>query len=298
MGKKGFSLSMETIIVLILIIVFLIGGITWITKIFSSRLNEEVINKVCYESVLFNSERRVPGIEAQTVKTKCATKYLTFHKEYAEQEFESNPLDNAATQAVELPDIVYKDKNGKDCRESEDAEACMFRNINKRIADELARCWNNFHKGQRRVFSIYTKSSQCVVCSVIFFDNEIIKDYGDEGPISLINPESEDYSLDLYMRNNNNLYYTGNENYYKYTLDIVHANFDLPYYDYDVNSEYAVVFVALNKAGVPLFTNTVWEKIKELLSDYTPDETEEGNFVNTLYFKPNQEVGTLCEEWA
>jgi hypothetical protein len=80
-------------------------------------------------------------------------------------------------------------------------------------------------------------------------------------------------------------------------LDIIDKTFQLPYYDYDVNHDYAVVFVGLNKRAVDLLGEKAWDKIKEWLTDYNPED-EEGNFVNTLEFIPNEDVSKICDDWA
>ena len=289
--KKG--IAAETV-GLILILVFIAASFGWISRIFSSGLNEEIINKQCWESELFNAEARIAVVGTQTRPVKCPTKYITIHKDKLEQEYEEGPSTN--NEPFKLPDIAFKNADKKICANSEDEEACVFRNVNKAIANELARCWSDFHKGQRRVFSLYKEDqSQCVVCSVVLFDSEMADEYSDLGVIGLSNPESEDYSLDLFMRNNNNLKYTGDENYYKYTLDLVDEYFELPYYDYDVNREYAVVFAAINKNAIKDITEDAWKLIKEKFTDYVPADEKEGNFVNTLHFIPNEEVSNICD---
>jgi len=39
---------------------------------------------------------------------------------------------------VKLEPIIYKDKSYKECKSTADKEECMFRSINKIIADEMA----------------------------------------------------------------------------------------------------------------------------------------------------------------
>ena len=281
---------------LILGIVLLVFAIGLVDKIFKP-LDEEIITKNCWESVLFNAERRVPGIEAQTVAVKCPTKYITIHMQGSKQEYEESP--STENEPFKLPDIQFKDEDKKACEDSDDEDACIFRNVNKVMADEIVRCWNNFHRGQKRVFSLYKPDqTQCVVCSVILFDSEMVEEYGEIGPIGFQQPEDEHYSLDLYMRNNNNLKYTGEENYYKYSLDLVDEYFDLPYYDYSTNTEYAVVFAALNKERISGMTDNAWEIIKAAFTNYVPPEEEEGNFINTLHFIPNEEVPLTCDTWG
>jgi hypothetical protein len=304
-NKATISTSMAFIIALILAVIMITFGISLISKVFSKKLDETVVNQACYQSIWMNSERRVPGIEVETVDHKCPTKYITFHKEYAEQEFESNPLSDNEDEKIILDEIPYYNTVMKNdvpvdtekCENSDDPEACMFWNINKIISIEMARCWHIFHRGQKRVFSIYTKEKQCVVCSILFFDNEIREEYGDTGLIGFIDPESENYNLDLLMRNYNYLHYTGTENVYEYTLDVIDKTFEYPYYDYDVNHDYAIVFVALNENAVNLISSNLWEKVKTLLTG-REDYEEEGNFVNILEFVRNEEVPLICDEWA
>lgn len=292
---------MEIIIGFILVLVFLSGGFLWIKKIFNSNLDAKVITQECRERVEINSQRRVAGI--QTIKVNCPTKYITFHMDRADQEYESSPF-SAENEPLALLPITYNSRDSSCATEKEvgkmtdEQEKCMFKNINRIIADEMAECWFKFYKGGMRVFSAYDENRQCIVCSVLFFDSSMQQKYSEKGLIGFTYSDDESYSLDAYMKKNNNLQYTGNDNYYEYTLDHVKKNFDLPYYDYSVNQEYAVVFSALNKNAVDLIKSNQWDVIRQEVSDYEPDEEEEGNFINTIDFIPNEQVGTICDEWA
>jgi len=293
-SRKAFALFIETAVVLILAVVFLVGGTALITRL-NSKLDEDVINQACYQSVWRNSELRVPLVEAQSAKIHCPTKYITIHRGFADIEYESNPVDNSrGNEAVKLPDVIFTDQDRNKCENADDPEACMFRNINKLFADEMARCWANFHKGQRRVFSVYEKERQCIVCSVLIFDNEMIAEYEELGLIGFNNLEDENYNLDVYMRNNNNLKYTGDKTYYEFTLDLL-DEVNMPYYDYSVDGEYTVLFIALNENQAKNVFKDAWEKVKHKSISY---ETEEGNFVNTNDFVPNKDVNTRCDTWA
>ncbi len=288
--KRKSELSMEVVVVAILVVLFIVFGLQWTSRLFSPKLDEEVINQACYQSIQMNSNRRAPGIEIETIEPKCPTKYVTFHEDKGEYKYESNPLDTTSNRVIE-DDILYR------CNDDEEmGEKCMFRNINKIIADEMVRCWKNFGHGENRVFSIYKKQRQCVVCSVFFFDEDIVKNHGPKGTIGLIDSEDESYNLNLYMRNNNNIKY-GSSNYYEYTLDFIDRNVDLPYYDYDVTHEYAIVFSALNKDAVKLMGNKAWDAFIGLLGE-EPKDDDSGNFINTLNFIPNNEVSQICDSWA
>jgi hypothetical protein len=298
MKKKG-TVSLDTVVVAILVVLFIIFGAQWIGRIFTPRLDEKIINQACYQSISFNQQKRVPGLETELAPPKCATKYITFHEDKAEQEFESNPLEKSTeNKPVKMSDVYYRDEKGNQCKDSEDKDACMFRGINKVIADEMARCWSNFHRGDGRVFSVYTEKRQCLVCSVFLFDEKIASNtkYNDIGPIGLAHSGEENFNLDLFMRNNNNLEYTGNDNYYQYTLDFMDSNVELPYYDYDINHEYSIVFVALNKDAVKLMSEAAWNKF--LGGRDETWEAEEGNYMNTLEFIQNDEVGQICDTWV
>ena len=260
MGKKGFTLGMETVVALILGLIFVAGGVGVIKKVSKLNIDEDMINKQCRESVELNSINRVAGAEVETVKVNCPTKYTTFHLNHAEREYESGGF-KADGKPVKLEDYEYK-YNGKPCEESDDEDACRFSSINKLIADNMARCWSNFHKGNMRIFSLYEKDrTQCLVCSVFLFDASLVNKYESWGLIGFTDPENPDYSLDLYMRTEPSPKYTGDDNVYVYIMDVIDDNFDLPYYDYDVNTEYAVVFAALNKPAVNIIMGGLWDKI-------------------------------------
>ncbi len=292
--KKAILLISSYTVIFILTLLFLAGMIPLLKKVFiNSRLDEDLINQQCRQSVYQNSETRLPVVETENIPIKCPTKYITFHKDYAEQEYESNPFDKTrGGESIKLSNIKYKK-----C-DADDKEACMFRAINKIFADEISRCWNNFFRGQKRVFSLYEEGRQCVVCSVLMFDSEIKKEQSGKGLVGMSHPEDENYNLDLYMRQNNNLRYTGNKNYYEYTLDIIDQTFGLPYYDYDPSYDYAVVFIALNKQNIDLLGEEVWKKIKEKLAGYEEGEEDNGNYVNRIELIRNDAITSWCDTWG
>ena len=45
-------------------------------------------------------------------------------------------------------------------------------------------------------------------------------------------------------------------------------------------------------------TDNAWEIIKAAFTNYVPPEEEEGNFINTLHFIPNEEVPLTCDTWG
>ena len=280
--------SMDWVIGMVLLIIFLLSGFAWIYKIADSGLDRTAINQQCFQSVSLNAQRRVPVVQTQTVDVQCPTVFVTLGLDEAVWKLE-------APKNGEIQELDRKDYSSFNCPENDDVddreEACRFRAINKVIADEMATCWKNMHQGHERVFSLYTNNRQCMVCSVVYFDNEMREEYG-SGLIGFQQPESEYYSLDLYMRNNNNIRITGETNYYEYTMDPIDRVFQYPYYDYDVTKDYAIVFVALNKDAVDLVSADIWRRIKGDAAD------EEGNFINTLEFVPNEEVPTICDEWG
>ncbi|MBD3204004.1 hypothetical protein GF327_06900 [Candidatus Woesearchaeota archaeon] len=311
MKKAQLEITMARVIALVLLVFFLIFGVTILPRIFNEKLDEEMIDQLCFQSILLNAEKRIPVAGTETVKSKCVTKYITIHPTGAEQKFEANPLDDTrGGESVKLGKIPFrKDLSGKKCSEiegnpgiinGEKEEACLFQNINKRISYEMFRCWTNFHKGKRRVFSLYRDDTQCIVCSVIRFDNEIRSKYKNWGPVGIYMAGDEDkyeqYSLDHYMKTNSDLK-SAAKTYYEYTLDIVDKVYQPPYYDYDVSNDYAVVFVALNKEATNMIADKLWEEIKNLLGDDAPDE-EEGNYVNRIEFVPNHEVPMLCGDFV
>lgn len=276
----------------VLAILFLIFGIVLIGKLFGGFFFEsKTTDAACFYSVLRNHEERIPGVYVEQVKINCPTKYITFFPGGYEEEFE----------VVDRGFLSFKKQNTEenkqvyDCSGTDDQEECMFYNINKKIASEMARCWNDFHEGKLRVFSLYETDKQCVICSSITFDNEIVKKYGDEGMISMLGPENPFYDLDWYMRHQN--YDPFDITYYEYTLDTLDKNWEYPYYSYDVSNDYSIVFIALNKHHLKNVLEGAWESVKtELLG--ADEKDEEGNFINTLELIPNDEVGIYCDTWA
>jgi hypothetical protein len=290
--KKAFFLTTNQIIVLVLALISLALLLQIPQKIFSQELDEEVINTICWESIYQNAVRRVPGIQSATVKQKCPTKYVTFHETYAEHEFEANPQDYRSGKPVVLPDIPYK-KATKACEDVEDEEACMFENINHIVAHEIAQCWRNMLRGEQRVFSTYTTDKQCIVCSVLLFDNQLRIKYGNNGLIGFWNP---DYSLNDFMQKNGEVDLTGEQSYYEYSLDLIRKTWEPTPYEIDMNYEYAVVFTALNEHGAKAFFGNIWDSIKKYFTGYEAEE--EGNYINTLNFIQNQYISQVCDTWA
>jgi len=300
--KKAQMLMSSYFVKLVLIVVFLLFGIVLVMKVFGWGIFAKSFDIVCWQSVLFNHEKRIPGINAEMVKTNCPSKYITFHTTEFEEEFQEVDPDiinfNPFKDRGEKQSVEYS-KEGVPCKNIDDEdekEACVFWNINFKIAKEMQRCWHNFHEGRLRVFSVYDTSKQCVVCSTFFFDNEMISEYSDLGSLGLYSTEA-DYNLDVFMRTYKiNMNTDASPTYYEYTLDLLDKNWETDIYDYSVSSDYSIVFRALNEHWLTDYLGDIWNDIKEKLTGKEYDD--DPNFMNTIHFIPNEAITEYCETWA
>ena len=300
MKKKAQGLGLDFFRNLVLAIVFLFFAMLLIMRIFGPNIKSATKDTVCWQSVLYNHERRIPGVSVETIKIKCPTKYVTFQLDSYKEEFEEtgdailkfNPF-----APKEEDNIIKYTKEGVECskiKDDDDRSACIFHEVNEKIAKEMERCWRNFHEGRLRVFSQYTTEKQCVVCTTFFFDNEMIDEYSYLGLLGWYAPDDPNYNLDLFMRTYK--IEPSNTSYYEYTLDILDKNWEVLPYDYEVTRDYSIVFTALNEHFFKDALGDIWNKIKEKIT-HDPQENEP-NYINTLNFIPNDEVAIQCDSWA
>jgi len=240
----------------------------------------------CEVTIQKNIDQRLP-LDVQNIQylINCPSKYVLFSKDGYLWGYEQDELSDEEKE-------IYEDEKNNKC--DEDDDACMFNAINKVMADEMLTCWDIFFKGERRLFSSYDTEKQCVICTVFFFDNEMKAEYGDWDEIGMYN---EEYSLDEFMKNNGPRgvnYYQNELNYYQLTLDLIDEAVDMPYYDYTISKDYAVVFTALNEHYVK--NNMAEELWNMILEHFGKDPVEDyGDYVNTLNFIENDEVSLYCD---
>ena len=233
----------------------------------------------CRISVLKNAENR-EFLDIQDVLVNCKTKYVLFKKTGYIESLEDKEPDEETL-------IPYSD----DESECEDDD-CIFSSINRVISDEMLTCWDMFLKGDKRLFSTRESDRQCFICSVIFFDNEMKKEYQDLG---LLGMYEETYSLDEFMKNNkpNRIEYSQNElSYYALTLDLM-DHVDPYYYDYETGHDYAIVFSALNENYIKNLEEEAYNMLLEKLGK--DPMVDHGDFVNRLHFIENDQVSEECD---
>ncbi|MBT3464784.1 hypothetical protein HN827_04765 [archaeon] len=293
MNKKGAEDTAFTMIIYIILgAIFLFFSGFFLSKVFLTS-DEIAEDTLCYQKGL-------SFLETQHVDYECPTKYITMFENRLEKEYDHyTPDDNPIVQ-----------KFGEDCSDETGIKyrRCIGRHANRAIAKELVTCWDKFHQGQKSLFAQYSEDRQCMICSVFYFDKDIKEkiggDYMGWDPKDSTDPE---LSLDHFMRTEspiqgyksakNTVQKDGkpveNENkgtttYYEYTLDLVDKYAESPYYDYDVQYEYAIVLTALNK-------NRITSISDRLLNFAFGTQDPRGEFINTMDFIENDQVTTICD---
>lgn len=255
-------------------------------------LCESTITMSAGSDYLINTDRE------NRISTACPTKYLTFSKDVLHWEWED------FTAADKPDEKIYYDPDKIrptpiTCSSQKDADYCTIDNINAYVAQEIVQCWNKFGNGDKNIFNKYFAETQCLLCAVVYFDAELKSLYGGEMVGSRF---GYDYSLDNYMRmkdvppgiNQKKLGYK----FYDYTLDFIHEYVTNPYYDYDMDEEYAIVLVTYNENKVNMIIDTLMEKgLKETILEQIGFKKgdEEGNFVNTIEFIETSELNEVCQ---
>ncbi|MFH0875479.1 MAG: hypothetical protein V1859_06060 [archaeon] len=258
----------------------------------------------CMASVIANSKARIPLVNNEMVPINCPTRYLVFDEEGYTEEV-ANCNDNKPKRIQ-----TFKDKDDNKCSRyninSEEFAKCYFPKMNKAVADAITDCWDQFGAGYLNVFSSYTSARQCVVCSVIEFSQELVKEFGDEEIcmrfISYEN-EPETYRklcLDEYMRTT--LPDQHDITYYEYATDVADG-FAPPYYDVDMSSSYAIIFSAWNENNIKSTASDLWGYIENnhdpkydwLLGSKSVGDKENIKYVNTLQFVPQEYVVDYCD---
>jgi hypothetical protein len=118
----------------------------------------------------------------------------------------------------------------------------------------------------------------------------------------------KDFTLDNYMRSHNPKLHK--ISYYEFCMDPIDA-FRYPYYDYNMNEPYAVLFKAINKDQAERLAIGVWEYVKEHkftipltsvnvnpLYEDSEQEEEPLEFVNIMQLVKYSEVVQECDSLA
>lgn len=320
LGKKAaFSLSMEYVIGLLLLLIFLFYGTLLIMKVYGPSMQAKTMDLSCLISVRENSANRMPGISVENVKVNCPTNYVTFHADNYEQDYDvpEGGLSKFNPYSTENKPIDYK-KDTTQCKSIKDKkeqEECVFSSINKKISEEMVRCWFVFSEGRLRVFSQYETGSQCVVCTNILFGNDLKEKYPDIGFPGADNPQDPNYDLTYYMKTVpfNSLLPKDLKSEeesdsaedkgkvvlsaYDFTKDVLDSNWEDPVYDYQLSDDYAIVFSALNENFVRDVMGDMFNQFKNWATKSEKYQNEP-NYINTLNFIPNEEVPVYCKTWA
>jgi hypothetical protein len=236
--------------------------------------------EMCMHSVAFNSRGRLPVVENQMFTINCPTRYVYFYTDRWEEEVTYNQKQNLQKEDIDCGRL-----------DTEENKQCYLEEMNKKIANLIFDCWDQFAAGQVLVFSKYDTGRQCKVCSEIVFTQEL-KDFFQNYIIT------DEYSLQEYMISNSPLKKSAGKeeerkiSYYQFALDELDA-FRMPYYDIDIDKDYAVVFRALNEHAVVAVAKEAWNKIK--LTVFNEASGKEVDFINTIHFIPKSEVFEKCD---
>ncbi len=282
MGKKADMIASSVIILVILTLIGLGISLSMVTRI-QKAAEEQAIDDACRNALLLGSiplAGTKPGASETKVPDACQIKYLTFYLDKVEKEYENRP-DKTFTYdyKTDCSGIDPAKNNGKDRRE------CVFDNVNSYLASEYQNCWSIFSYGKQSMFSRYVDDTQCLVCAVVYFDGELAAEYGG----GYVGTEfGEHYTLNEYMLNEGR---RGSElSYYEETLDLVDETVVNPYYDYDMDDEYAIVLIAMNENKIKTLFGKLMEQVFPKLQ-----KSEDGNFMNRIEFIENDRIGEYCE---
>lgn len=230
----------------------------------------------CKTSVIANSKLRVPYAEFQNIEVSCPTRYATVTEDKIEVESGDKVIDT----------IRINCGTGKDFNKE-----CFLDRINPTIARLLFDCWDQFAAGRLQLFSSYKSDRQCLICSRIFFKNLVDENhFQKEKFISGQSDELAKHTLDEYLKTHKPISHT--ISYYDFLKDKV-DDFYPPFYDYEMDKSYGIVFVALNQHAIPKLVGTIWDKFKYLITDV--EENPKEPFTNTLEFEEYSKITELCE---
>lgn len=272
---------------LIIALIFLVAAIFMIREI-SEAMTKGYDKQLCKISVLANAKLRIPGAQIEQVQVQCPIRFVTIG------------LDEILIESgEEKQKISIKCKKGivftKGTEPTIESKRCFLNKVNELTADLIFDCWDQFGAGQLQVFSRYDLERQCLICSRIEFKQEVNKLFNlGSFPISAsefkgTTPE-EDFTLQEYMVSHNPALHQ--ISYYEFSLDKTDA-FRYPYYDYSLDKPYAAVFVAMNENYIREKFKEAWDWFKEWWTG--KPVAEEQWFVNTLDFRPYDEVVEICD---
>jgi len=251
-------------------------------------------------SVAANSNIRMPIVDNQAFQINCPTRYIYFDPDGYTEEVAGCDKDPVKV-AFEEKDRLFKKKCSDHEVGSPDFMDCYLPQMNKVISEHVKDCWEQFGSGYMKVFSTYNTERQCLICSVIDFSPEL-KNLGGEENCFTLGEGDEDFSetcLDEFMRTHKP---AGHDiSYYQYCMDAADG-LSSPYYDYDLEKSYAVVFTAINEHNVQSRMSDLWGYLEEHHDpqwDWMLGKPDGGDqdirFVNLLNYLEQEEVVAYCD---
>ena len=165
--------------------------------------------------------------------------------------------------------------------------------MNQAIAEHVNDCWEQFAAGTLKVFNTYDVDTQCIICSVIEFDDDVKNKFGYDVYASDILPEEK--NLDEYMRTTP---LPGRQiSYYQYTTDALDHFDGGDYYDYNFGKSYAIVFAAVNEHQILRHFENAMDFVRDKILHWETDE-DEYDFINRLHYVEQDLVIERCDYLA
>ena len=289
--KKAMAASMLSM--LILSLVFTGIGVTLVKKI-DDGTSKHYDKQLCKQSVIMNSNWRIPISKIERHDLDCPTRYVTFNKK----------------------NVVIESRNFKDTQKikcgnlgNRKDQECYLKEANRIISKLLFDCWDQFAAGRIEVLDAWDEKRQCVLCSRFEFSEEVQEAFKDTiGDLKVQHSEfgqssnSDNFPLDNYMHANKPKLHK--ISYHDYIMDPVDV-FRTPFYDYNLVEPYAIVFKAINEEQGKILSEGIWESIKstdfvlnpfyEKKKDYQEEEPE---FINIMDLIKYDEVAGQCDSLA
>ena len=285
--KKGeITLSTTGQIILAVIgLLVVLGAIYFMYVRVTSRSYDKA---ACQLSVVANAKVRTPVTNTELWTLDCPTRYVRFTK--------TGYIEESGKTSLKVP---FRKGNKRisleTCERGRSGyyEECPYlEQVNKVISERIMDCWEQFMAGQVSVFSNYNTQRQCVICTVIEFDEDVKKEFG-EVYSSEILPEEQ--SLDEYMRTHGPI---GRDiTYYEYTQDPI-DHFNPEYFDYNFDQSYAIVFTAINGQYFESIKDMLGEGFDYVMSLLTKEEyegKEPSRFLNVLHYIEQDYVTQECD---
>ncbi|MBN2368481.1 hypothetical protein JXC34_05675 [Candidatus Woesearchaeota archaeon] len=287
MNRKAQGLTGDELIKLIVALVGLLILMSVIFYLYNNTQSRSYDKAACQLSVIANSKIRDPVLNLQTWNIECPTRYIRFTPTgYTEESGRENPVKTTGS---------FRGSNMGKCKSSSGGiyEDCAYlEKVNNEIAVRIMDCWEQFGAGKLRVFNSYDTDRQCVICTIVEFDDDV-KEFFQNNYLSDIVPE--DKTLDEYMRTKGPL---GSQiSYYQYTEDPLDRFDGGDYYDYNFDRSYAIVFSAINEHYITEKYEHAMDFIRENLISVKTDE-EEQKFINRLFFIEQEFVIEECDKLA